>query len=185
MARHRTASLDRRGIADFDELIHKKIHRILRSCLIALYFDSTTLIEIAVHLQKTARCLFDTGDPGKLDRRSQSPPPPPPPPPPHLTHSTLYNQPFRTLKYNNTKIYGFFPGHPSLCYRHEGDGKCEEFEQKTSIKDCGFFTPEGFEDQWAVNVTVNPYYRRRKCSEHIIVQPGPPSRDLVSRHKNI
>ena len=79
MARHRTASLDRRGIADFDELIHKKIHRILRSCLIALYFDSTTLIEIAVHLQKTARCLFDTGDPGKLDRRSQSPPPPPPP----------------------------------------------------------------------------------------------------------
>ena len=72
-----------------------------------------------------------------------------------------------------------------MCYRHDGDGKCEEFEKKTSIKDCGFFTPEGFEDQWAVNVTVNPHYRRRKCSENIIVQPGPPSRDLVSRHKNI
>ena len=49
MARHRISSLDRRGIADFDELIHKKIRRILRSCLIALYFDPTTLIEIAVN----------------------------------------------------------------------------------------------------------------------------------------
>ena len=49
MARHRISSLDVRGIADFDELIHEKIHRILKSCLIALYFDSTTLIEIAVN----------------------------------------------------------------------------------------------------------------------------------------
>ena len=49
MARHRIFSLDRRGIADFDELIHAKVHRILRSCLIALYFDPTTLIEIAVN----------------------------------------------------------------------------------------------------------------------------------------
>ena len=48
MARHRISSLDGRGIPDFDELIHKKIHRILRSCLTALYFDPTTLIEIAV-----------------------------------------------------------------------------------------------------------------------------------------
>ena len=48
MAPHRISSLDGRGIADFDELIHKKIHRILRSCLVALYFDPTTLIEIAV-----------------------------------------------------------------------------------------------------------------------------------------
>ena len=49
MARHRISSLDGRGIADFDELIHKKVHRILRSCLTALYFDLTTLIEIAVY----------------------------------------------------------------------------------------------------------------------------------------
>ena len=49
MAHHRISSLDGRGIADFDELIHKKIHRILRSCLIALYFDPTTLIKIAVY----------------------------------------------------------------------------------------------------------------------------------------
>ena len=48
MARHCISSLDGQGIADFDELIHKEIHRILRSCLIVLYFDPTTLIEIAV-----------------------------------------------------------------------------------------------------------------------------------------
>ena len=53
MARHHISSLDRRGIADFDELAHKKIHRILRSCLTALYFDLTTLIEIAVYNVKT------------------------------------------------------------------------------------------------------------------------------------
>ena len=69
-------------------------------------------------------------------------------------------------------------GHPSLCYRHDGDGKCEEFEEKTSMKDCGFYTPEGFQDQWAVNVTVNPSYHRSQCPENVIA--GPPSRDLVS-----
>lgn len=68
-------------------------------------------------------------------------------------------------------------GHPSLCYRHDGDGKCEEFEEKTSMKDCGFYTPEGFQDQWAVNVTVNPSYHRSQCPENVIA--GPPSRDLV------
>ena len=47
---HRISSLDGRGVADFDVLNHKKIHRILRFCLIALYFDPTTLIEIAVYL---------------------------------------------------------------------------------------------------------------------------------------
>ena len=61
MAHHRISSMDGQGIVDFDELIHKskgcsflsfifihKIHRILRSCLAALYFDLTKLIEIAV-----------------------------------------------------------------------------------------------------------------------------------------
>ena len=37
-----------RGIADFDEFIQKKSHITLRSCLVALCFDPTTLIEIAV-----------------------------------------------------------------------------------------------------------------------------------------
>ncbi|XP_016097486.1 pappalysin-2-like [Sinocyclocheilus grahami] len=40
-------------------------------------------------------------------------------------------------------------GQPSLCYAFEGDGVCEEFEVRSSIQDCGFFTPQGFTDQWA------------------------------------
>uniref|UniRef100_A0A672KPR9 Pappalysin 2 n=1 Tax=Sinocyclocheilus grahami TaxID=75366 RepID=A0A672KPR9_SINGR len=40
-------------------------------------------------------------------------------------------------------------GRPSLCYVFEGDGVCEEFERRSSIQDCGFFTPQGFTDQWA------------------------------------
>ena len=52
MAHHRRFSLAVRGKADFDELIHKKIRVTLRSCLIALYFDPTTIIEIAVHTIK-------------------------------------------------------------------------------------------------------------------------------------
>lgn len=72
-----------------------------------------------------------------------------------------------------------FPGHPSLCYQHDGDGKCEDFEEKTSIKDCGFHTPEGFEDQWAISVTVNPLYNQSECSEDVVI--GPPARDLVSK----
>ena len=39
-----------RGIADFDEFIQKKSHITLRSCLVALCFDPTTLIEIAVYV---------------------------------------------------------------------------------------------------------------------------------------
>lgn len=66
-----------------------------------------------------------------------------------------------------------------MCYQHDGDGKCEDFEEKTSIKDCGFYTPEGFEDQWAISVTVNPHYNQSECSEDVIV--GPPARDLVSK----
>ena len=49
MARHRISSLDGRGIADFNKRIRKKIHRILRPCLTALYFDLMTFIEIAVY----------------------------------------------------------------------------------------------------------------------------------------
>ena len=49
MARLRCSSLNGRGIADFDEFIHKQFPIILRSCLEALYFDPSTLIEIAVY----------------------------------------------------------------------------------------------------------------------------------------
>ncbi|KAM6948741.1 LOW QUALITY PROTEIN: pappalysin-2 [Aplochiton taeniatus] len=40
-------------------------------------------------------------------------------------------------------------GEPSLCYVHDGDGVCEEFERGSSVKDCGYFTPQGYVDQWA------------------------------------
>ena len=83
-----------------------------------------------------------------------------------------------TRNVNNTFVLIFSAtGHPSLCYRHEGDGKCEEFEKKTSIKDCGFYTPEGFDDQWALSVTVNSDADKHRL-ERII--PGPAPRDLVS-----
>ena len=63
MVRHRISSLNGQGIADFDELIHKKIHRIVRPCLIALHFDPTMLIEIAACILvifKTCRKLEKT-----------------------------------------------------------------------------------------------------------------------------
>ena len=51
MTHHRKSSLNGQSIADFDEFIHKKnSHMTLRSCLVALCFDPTTLIEIAVYL---------------------------------------------------------------------------------------------------------------------------------------
>ncbi|XP_018608776.1 pappalysin-2 [Scleropages formosus] len=40
-------------------------------------------------------------------------------------------------------------GEPSQCYVFDGDGVCEEFERAYSVRDCGFFTPEGYRDQWA------------------------------------
>ena len=48
MARHRKSSLYGRGIAGFDKFIQKKSHITLRSCLLALCFDPTTLFETAV-----------------------------------------------------------------------------------------------------------------------------------------
>ncbi|XP_062399782.1 pregnancy-associated plasma protein A, pappalysin 1b [Sardina pilchardus] len=44
---------------------------------------------------------------------------------------------------------------PSLCYVYEGDGVCEDFEREMSVRDCGLFTPSGFLDQWATEVTTS------------------------------
>uniref|UniRef100_A0AAY4ATE2 Pappalysin-1 n=1 Tax=Denticeps clupeoides TaxID=299321 RepID=A0AAY4ATE2_9TELE len=46
-------------------------------------------------------------------------------------------------------------GEPSICYFYDGDGVCEEFEQETSVRDCGLYTPSGFLDQWATAVEVS------------------------------
>lgn len=64
-------------------------------------------------------------------------------------------------------------GRPSLCYRHDGDGVCEDFEKRTSLKDCGFFVPEGFEDQWAHRAQGTLEYK------HNCDIPGSPKSDLV------
>ena len=55
MTRHRRSSLYGRGMANFDECIQKKSHKTLRSCVVALCFDSTTLTEIAVYFNKVLR----------------------------------------------------------------------------------------------------------------------------------
>ena len=69
-------------------------------------------------------------------------------------------------------------GQPSVCYKYVGDGKCEEFERQTSIIDCGFYTPKGFKDQWAIDAQGNPKYsKKKKCPEGVI--SGPPPLDLV------
>ncbi|KAA0719365.1 Pappalysin-2 [Triplophysa tibetana] len=52
-------------------------------------------------------------------------------------------------------------GQPSLCYVFEGDGMCEEFERASSVQDCGFFTPQGFSDQWAS--TASGSHQDQRC----------------------
>ncbi|XP_056678147.1 pappalysin-1 isoform X2 [Monodelphis domestica] len=68
---------------------------------------------------------------------------------------------------------------PSRCYFHDGDGVCEEFEQKTSIKDCGVYTPKGFLDQWASNVSVS--HQDQKCPGWVII--GQPAASQMCRTK--
>ena len=46
-------------------------------------------------------------------------------------------------------------GEPSQCYVFDGDGVCEEFERGSSVRDCGYFTPLGYTDQWASTATAS------------------------------
>ncbi|XP_055515713.1 pappalysin-1-like [Leucoraja erinacea] len=57
---------------------------------------------------------------------------------------------------------------PSRCYFHDGDGVCEDFEKKTSTRDCGLYTPSGFMDQWANNVTVS-HHDDQHCPGWVII----------------
>uniref|UniRef100_A0A8D2LSN0 Pappalysin-1 n=1 Tax=Varanus komodoensis TaxID=61221 RepID=A0A8D2LSN0_VARKO len=68
---------------------------------------------------------------------------------------------------------------PSRCYFHDGDGICEEFEQTTSIMDCGVYTPKGFLDQWASNVSVSHHDER--CPGQVVI--GQPAANQVCRTK--
>ena len=55
---------------------------------------------------------------------------------------------------------------------------CEDFERETSISDCGFFTPDGFVDQWVSSAVANPEFQDSECPEMAIV--GPPNQLQVS-----
>lgn len=45
-----------------------------------------------------------------------------------------------------------FTGSPTLCYWHEGDGICEEFEKIKGSSDC-FIPSPSFEEHWAVKAS--------------------------------
>ncbi|XP_069604657.1 pappalysin-1 [Ranitomeya imitator] len=69
---------------------------------------------------------------------------------------------------------------PSRCYFHDGDGVCEDFEKMTSIKDCGVYTPNGFQDQWASNVTVS-HHSDQECPGWVVI--GQPAATQVCQTK--
>ncbi|XP_071155893.1 pappalysin-1-like [Mytilus edulis] len=66
-------------------------------------------------------------------------------------------------------------GEPSHCFIHDGDGICEDFERPYSVTDCGYYTPPGFEDQWAKTAVANPEFQDDTCPESLII--GIPSRN--------
>lgn len=57
--------------------------------------------------------------------------------------------------FRNDLFLSISKGEPSQCYVFDGDGVCEEFEQGSSIQDCGFFTPLGYLDQWATAASAS------------------------------
>ncbi|XP_038650940.1 pappalysin-2-like [Scyliorhinus canicula] len=57
-------------------------------------------------------------------------------------------------------------GEPSLCYVYDGDGVCEEFERRSSIRDCGFPTPEGFIDEWAAQAFTS--HQDERCPVKVV-----------------
>ena len=64
-------------------------------------------------------------------------------------------------------------GGPSVCYRHDGDGVCEEFERASSVLDCGFYTPEGYWDQWAHHAVANDQHQLPACPARLATGPPP------------
>ena len=66
-------------------------------------------------------------------------------------------------------MYFILKGSPSLCYIYDGDGICEDFEHVSSIMDCGFHTPEGYVDHWALEAVENPDYKHSQCPTDALV----------------
>uniref|UniRef100_UPI00398EDE05 pappalysin-1-like isoform X1 n=1 Tax=Pristiophorus japonicus TaxID=55135 RepID=UPI00398EDE05 len=71
---------------------------------------------------------------------------------------------------------------PSRCYFHDGDGVCEDFEKMTSVRDCGLYTPNGFMDQWANNITVS-HHDDQYCPGWVII--GHPAATKVCKTRVI
>ncbi len=65
-----------------------------------------------------------------------------------------------------------------MCYHHDGDGICESFERTYSVQDCGFYTPEGYTDQWASDVRVGRTLQSDDCPAFVLL--GPPAVQHVS-----
>ncbi|XP_039591587.1 pappalysin-2 isoform X2 [Polypterus senegalus] len=71
-------------------------------------------------------------------------------------------------------------GEPSRCYVFDGDGMCEPFEKGTTGKDCGFFTPHGFIDQWAAEAYAS-HQDNLKCP--VTAVTGEPSLSQTCKSK--
>ncbi|KAI5103983.1 pappalysin-2 isoform X1, partial [Silurus meridionalis] len=72
-------------------------------------------------------------------------------------------------------------GQPSHCYYYDGDGVCEEFERGLSLQDCGFFTPNGYTDQWASSATASHHDLR--CP--VLSATGEPNLSLMCGSQHV
>ncbi|TNM97688.1 hypothetical protein fugu_013934 [Takifugu bimaculatus] len=73
-------------------------------------------------------------------------------------------------------------GAPSQCYVFDGDGACEEFERSSSVRDCGFFTPLGYTDQWASTAAAS-HQDPDRCPPHAAT--GEPSLTQLCRYQHL
>uniref|UniRef100_A0AAQ4R5I2 Pappalysin 2 n=1 Tax=Gasterosteus aculeatus aculeatus TaxID=481459 RepID=A0AAQ4R5I2_GASAC len=73
-------------------------------------------------------------------------------------------------------------GEPSRCYVFDGDGVCEEFERGSSVRDCGYFTPLGYTDQWA-SAAAASHQDPNRCPAHAVT--GEPSLTKLCRYQHL
>lgn len=71
---------------------------------------------------------------------------------------------------------------PSQCYVFDGDGVCEEFERGSSVQDCGYYTPLGYNDQWASTATAS-HQDPHKCPAHAVT--GEPDLNKLCRSQHL
>lgn len=75
--------------------------------------------------------------------------------------------PLKDIKKKVLNAIHVFAEEPSLCYRYEGDGVCEDFEKESIITDCGLHTPEGYLDQWA-SQAYSYHEDKEKCPVSLV-----------------